>query len=128
MKIIASLVVMILILSACCKKDLAIGINMEYQNLEGSVNYAVLEVYGNEPEEKDTLFTGELNELNGYSFFLYIHNPELCYIVFADSSNFSDTISNISYEVTGFTCASRVEKFQYIHNGVCKTSNKLEIK
>ncbi len=109
-----------------------------------SINYPKLEVGTNividQYSDKDSIngsYTktisseDKVTEDDGYVYRLYIDDYFKYYVVNVFDVNldttltealliYSDTISNVSYELKG-TCSHKIRNFSYIHNGIKKT-------
>lgn len=129
MKKINVLIVCLFILSACCKKQLIVGVNISYPELTTpTIAWALAIDKNSSLGVVDTVMKLELNNENNYSYFLHTTNTSnYNYVVETDSVAHSDTISDITYEIKGFNCNMRVKNLEYKHNGVVSDQSNIII-
>lgn len=115
--------------ASCCKVQLAIGIHVSYPNLTHDADFKLLVVDKADPSAVfQTVDMGQLNALNNYAVFVDLDFYEpYNFIIQADSLNYSDTITDFTYEIKGRNCNTRVENLSYRLNGVLHTEFQLEI-
>lgn len=123
------LALLTIVLSSCCKVNLPVGVDVQYPNLDHETSIVALITAKGDPSTIiDTIMIAELNAENNYSKFVNFRDPHTYdYIIQADSANYSDTISNFTYEVKGFNCNQRVKSVEYYHNGNRVTGMNLVI-
>jgi hypothetical protein len=76
----------------------------------------------------DTTVYRELNLGNNFSVSTdFSSNSIYDYILIADSSNYMDTISDLSYDLKGSNCNARIIDLEYRFNGVISSDGNIVI-
>lgn len=120
--------VLAIIMSACCKGPYPIAtLSISYPNL---AEKSELKTYISDRNDisniYDTVVFGELNESNSFTYVIEFDENSANYILFIDSTSYSDTISEIAYRRKS-DCKETIEDFQYRLNGELRSDNKLTI-
>jgi len=121
-KLILIGVIMVVILSSCCKGAWEIAvIEVSYPSITASSTLKAIRTERNNLNAiVDTIFLGKLTLQNSFSALIEFDDNPFNYIIYIDSTIYMDTISDMTYDREG--CSDDIENFQYKFNGFHSTS------
>jgi len=73
----------------------------------------------------DSISLGELNSSNSFSAIFEIDNNPLNYLIYIENTDYSDTITDITFGRKG--CDEHITNFKYKINGELRTDKELII-
>lgn len=125
-KIILFILITILQVSCCWKvPEPVAAVNIVYTNLNRNENLFIVRSAENDFSLIIDTIRGALHEYNKYTVSINFKEKDYNYIIFVENTSYSDTITDVNYEIEERRCKTKLINFEYKWNGVKRTDREI---